>query len=734
MMKRIILLSIFCLPTMAVFAQSIQVYKDTLRNIELSPTIIKNSRYPLHSQKAVNTISKQEIQKQNIAQDLPFLLNGMSSVVVNSDAGTGTGYTGIRIRGADLTRINVTMNGVPVNDPESQATYFVNTPDILSSSKEIEVSKGVGSSKNGVGNFGAGIAINNLDIDNETPTVQFQTDYGSFNTLKRMLKLSTGLLQQKFNASLRLSNITSDGFIQRSASDLRGMQFTAKYLLDTKTQIVFNYVDGKEKTGQAWNGVNEDSLKTNPTYNELGMKSDGSFYNNQTDNYRQQYYQLFIDRRLNQRVAIGSTLFYTKGKGYYEEYKTEQSFADYYRPNFISGNDTITETDLIRQLWLDNDFYGGRLYANYFSKKFDAGLYLNYNEYKGKHFGDVIWAQVNMPDHYRWYSLNAIKKDLNVYGMFDYRLSSSINLFADMQVRNVNYTLNGFRKNPTLTHDLNYTFANPKLKVSWKGYHQLASITAGLAQKEPNREDVEAGIASLPKPEKLFDLELNYSRLIWNQFAIHANAFLMQYKDQLVLTGKINDVGAYTRSNVDQSYRAGIEVELLWRSYSGMFDIKANVAFSQNKIKSFTEYLDDYDQGIQLQNHYHQTDIAFSPNVIAGSKITYYPFIRKPGTHMRNASINLLTKYVGKQYLDNTTNSQRAIDAFVTNDLLLNCPVQIQGNAVLTIRAGIYNLLDAGYQSNGYTYSYVYNQSLETFNYLFPQAGRRFMVGVGIGL
>ncbi|MBK7761939.1 MAG: TonB-dependent receptor plug domain-containing protein [Bacteroidetes bacterium] len=733
-MKKIIFIITLCFSITSDYAQVLTVYRDTLRNIELSPTIIKNSRYPLHHQKTVNTISKQEIQKQNMAQDLPFLLNGMSSVVVNSDAGTGTGYTGIRIRGADLTRINVTMNGVPVNDAESQATYFVNTPDLLSSSKEIEVSKGVGSSKNGVGNFGAGIAINTLDIDNETPALQFQTDYGSFNTLKRMLKLSTGLLHRKMNATLRLSNITSDGYIQRSASNLKGMQFTTKYLLSAKTQLVFNYIDGKEKTGQAWNGVSQDSLETNPTYNELGMKSDGTFYDNQTDNYRQQYYQFFVDHKLNQSIGIGSTLFYTKGNGYYEEYKTAQPFADYFRPDFIIGNDTITQTDLIRQLWLDNDFYGGRIYANYFSKKIDGGVYLNYNEYKGRHFGDVIWAQNNMPDHYRWYSLQASKKDLNVYGMLDYRLSSSMNLFVDMQVRNVHYVINGFRRNPTLQHNLKYTFANPKLKFSWKGYHQLATLVAGLAQKEPNREDVEAGNLSVPKPEKLFNLELNYSRLFWNQFAIQANAFLMQYKDQLVLTGKINDVGAYTRSNVDQSYRAGIEVELLWRSYSGMFDVRANIALSQNKINKFTEFVDDYDQGGQLQNQFTNTDIAFSPRVIAGYKISYYPFIRKPSTHMTNASINLMSKYVGTQFLDNTSNLQRAIDAFITHDLLVNCPVQIQGNAVLTCKAAIYNLFDAGYQSNGYTYSYRFNQSLETRNYFFPQSGRRYMVGLGIGL
>ncbi len=705
---------------------------DTIRNIELPAAVIKTDKSNLLSEKNKSKLTGLLIQKNNSTQDLPYLLNNISSVVIASDAGTGTGYTGIRIRGADLTRMNVTMNGVPINDAESQATYFVDMPDILSSTKEIEINKGVGNSKNGSGSFGASIAVNNLDVDNVKSSFQFQTNYGSFNTLKTMMKVSTGLLNEKFIATLRLSNVQSDGYIQRSSSDLNGMQLTSKYVLRKNTQLVFNYLNGKEKTGQAWNGVPQDSLETNRTYNELGLKSDGTFYKNQTDNYGQQYYQLFFDTKLNLNFSFGTTLFYTKGKGYYEEYKTDQSYADYYLPDFIKGNDTVAQTDLVRQLWLDNDFYGGRVYANYFSKKLDAGLYLNYNEYKGRHYGEIIWAQYNIDNGYQWYHLNALKKEMNAYGMFDYRFAKGLSLFGDMQVRNVNYTIHGFRKNPAVNHDLNYLFFNPKIKLTYQTEKQIISLLAGIAQKEPNREDYESGILFLPKPEKLFNTELNYSRLINKQITLYATAFLMSYKDQLVLTGKLNDVGAYTRSNVDKSYRAGLELEANWKPECKLVELKGNIALSQNKIKSFSEYIDDYDNGGQLENKYSNTDISFSPALISSAQISIYPLRNMNQSSFKNVSIDMNGKYVGEQYLDNTGNKKRMMKSYFTSDLLCTLPFALKHNTTLHLKGGLYNVFNKQYEANGYTYSYFYNNALTTQNYYYPQAGRRWMLGIGI--
>ena len=730
-MKKIVL-AIAVITTLNAAAQSSK--NDTLRNIELPAAIIKESRQKLQDEKQPKRLDKNTIKRLNQGQDIPYLLQSISSVVVSSDAGAGTGYTGIRIRGTDLTRINVTMNGVPVNDPESQATYFVNTPDLLSSSQNIEVSKGVGISKNGVGNFGAGISINNLDVNQDKPTLSYSGDFGSFNTFRNTLKLSSGLIDNKFIATMRASTITSDGFIDRSSSTLRALQFTGKYIASPSTQVVFNYMKGHEKTGQAWNGVPQDSLSTNRTYNELGMRSDGSFYPNQTDNYGQDYYQLFVDHKLNSAFSIGTTLFYTRGKGYYEEYKTSQSFGDYGLANFITGSDTLTSTDMIRQLWLDNHFYGGRAYINYTSKQVDAGLYLNFNQYDGKHYGDVKWAQYGVADNYRWYNLSAYKSDFNVYGMVDYRILPNLSLFADLQYRRLDYTLNGFRKNPSITHDLKFDFFNPKVKITYKQDQHLISLLGGIAQKEPNRDDIEAGVMSLPRPERLYNAELNYIFNVKNNFAFYATGFLMYYQDQLVLTGKINDVGAYTRTNIPESYRIGLELEAQWKSPDKHFEFAANLALSENKVVNVEEYIDDYDFGGQILNRYSKTDIAFSPTIVAGGRLSFFPFRSGMEPLLKNASLDLLPKYVSRQYLDNTQQLSRSIKPYFTNDVIINVPFAINEKSNLTLRTGIYNVFNTLYEANGYTYSYIYNQTLTTQNYFFPQAGRRWMIGMGIDL
>ena len=716
----------------SLFAQTQK--QDTLRNIELPVAIIKEVKQNLKDEKNTKRIEKNVIKRLNQGQDIPYLLNSISSVVASSDAGAGTGYTGIRIRGTDLTRINVTMNGIPVNDPESQATYFVNTPDLLSSTQQLEVTKGVGISKNGVGNFGAGIAVNNLDVNHIKPLLAYSSDFGSFNTLRNTLKVSSGLLHDKFIATLRASSIASDGYVDRSSSKLKAIQFTGKYLISPNTQVVVNYMKGQEKTGQAWNGIPQDSLATNRQYNELGLKRDGTYYSNQSDNYGQEYFQLFADHKLDNHFSIGTTLFYTKGKGYYEEYKLKQSYSDYNLPDFTLGNDTIKKTDLIRRLWLNNDFYGARFYANYTSKGLDAGLYLNYNQYEGKHYGDVIWAQYGAPDDFRWYDLTAYKNDFNVYGMADFRFNSAFSIFADLQYRNVNYQLNGFRKNPTLTHDLNYAFFNPKVKLTFKQNQHLLSLLGGIAQKEPNRDDIEAGNISLPKPEKLYNAELNYIFSLKNKFAFYATGFLMYYKDQLVLNGKINDVGAYTRINIPESYRAGIELETQWKPSQRWIELALNLSISENKVIQFDEYIDDYDQGGQISTHYTKTDIAFSPSVVAGGRVSLFPLRGYHLSEIKNLSVDILPKYVSRQYLDNTQQLGRSINPYYTTDAILNFPIQWQQKATLNFKAGIYNLFNSLYEANGYTFSYIYNQSLTTQNYYYPQAGRRWMIGMSVDL
>lgn len=722
----IFLLALLVSSTISIAQQQTQ---DTLRKIELPATYVLAKESV--SSKETEIFRPKLIKRFNQAKDLPFLLNQLSSMVVSSDAGAGTGYSSIRMRGTDITRINVTMNGIPVNDPESQATYFVNTPDLLSSATQVEISKGIGNSKNGNASFGGSISLNNLDLGYSKPYISYQSDFGSFNTFKNTTKLSTGLIQNKFISTIRLSSILSSGYILRSNSNLKSSQVTSKYIFKPGTQVVFNYLKGKEKTGQAWNGVPQDSLKQNRRFNELGLKSDGTYYNNQTDNYGQDYYQLFFDHKVNNQVNIGSALFYTKGKGYYEEYKMQQQFATYGLSNFVLGNDTLNQTDLIRQLWLDNDFYGGRAYLTYLSDKSDAGIYLNVNQYQGRHFGEIIWADYGIPNKYKWYNLTSQKTDMNLYAMLDHRLSKSLSIFVDMQVRKVQYQINGFRNNPNIKHDLNFLFFNPKFSINWQHANHKLNLMMGAVQKEPNREDIEAGTENLPKPEKLFNLELKYDFRVKNYLAI-LNSYLMYYKDQLILTGKINDVGAYTRTNVPKSFRAGIEVEQRISNRVHSLELAFNASLSMNQVLNFSEYIDDYDNGGQIINKYSLTDIAFSPNTIIGGRVSIFPMKILRYKQAENFSIDLMPKYVSRQFLDNTSNTQKIIPSFFMTDVVINCPFVIKKQTALQARIGLYNVLNHLYESNGYTFSYVYNQRMNTQNYYFPQAGFHWLVGIGI--
>lgn len=710
-----------------VYAQTMQ--DDSLRSIELTPVQIKST---VQKNLYFTAPDSAYIQRNNQGNDLPHLLQSLASVVSTSDAGTGTGYTGIRVRGSDITRINVTLNGIPVNDPESQAVFFVNTPDLASSAQHIQLEKGVGQSKVGTGSFGASLSINTLDIHQTEPGIEFHTDAGTYQTLKNTLKVYTGPLNNGLSSTVRISKISSEGYIDRSASDLRSLQWTTSWKISQKHRLSFNYLGGREKTGQAWNGVPEDSLSTNPTWNELGQRKDGSFYLNQTDNYQQDYYQLFYDYTINNSWSAGAIAFLTLGKGYYEEYKTGQAFADYGRPNYVAGQDTLYDTDLIRQLWLDNKYTGLKAYLNYTHSRWQGGLYLTHNVYSGRHFGKVIWAENGFPDQWTWYDLDATKSETNSYGMLEYKINRRWRLFADLQYRRVSYQLNGFRKNPEITHDLRFNFLNPKIRLSYSMPKSAWQLTLGLAQKEPNRDDIETGKLQLPKPEKLYNAELVNTLVLPHGLILRNNAYLMYYRDQLVLTGKINDVGAYTRSNIARSYRLGLETELYWKFHT-LLEIQLNSSLSRNRILQFTEYLDDYDQGGQIEKFYPETTISFSPSWIGGGRLSVFPFsaLSHFPTWCRAFSIDLTPKYVSRQFLDNTANPERSIPSYSFADINFTLPWTFKSFKG-QFRLGIQNITNAMYANNGYTFSYIYNQELVTANYFYPQAPRRIMVGFSV--
>jgi iron complex outermembrane recepter protein len=718
-MKRIAIIITAAIVGNTVFGQT----KDSTKRdsfLLLEPVEVKATRAGENSPFTKTNLTKKQIEKMNLGQDLPFILNQTPSVVVNSDAGNGVGYTGIRIRGSDASRINVTLNGVPFNDAESQGTFFVDLPDFTSSVGSIQVQRGVGTSSNGAGAFGASVNISTNEVNLE-PYAELNNSYGSFNTWKNTIKVGSGLVSDHFTTDFRLSRISSDGYIDRASSDLRSYYFSTAYL-GKKNSIRFNMFSGKEKTYQAWYGVSEADLKTNRTINYAGMERPGEPYDNETDNYKQDHYQLFYNQELTSRLKFSTGLFYIKGKGYYEQYKADQAYADYGLPEPVYGTDTIKNTDLVRQLWLDNDFYGSVFSLQYKNNNSQFTLGGGWNRYDGNHYGDVVWAEKGLALPGRWYDLDANKNDLTMYFKQQTRISSLVSVFYDLQYRNVKYDLFGFRDNPDLITKNNYNFFNPKAGLSFQKNEWSGYLSYSRGQKEPNREDFEAGIDQQPKPEKLNDLELGIEKRN-DKYNVGLTGYYMHYEDQLVLTGKINDVGAYTRTNIPKSYRAGLELVAAVKITSWL-NADVNFSVSKNKVKDFTEYIDDYDNGGQQIKQYSSTDIAFSPNIVGGATINFIP--------LKNAELSFISKYVGKQYLDNTQNESRKLNAYYTQDVRIIYTTNIKCLKELNIILQANNLFDKKYEPNGYTFSYYYSGSLTTENYYFPMAGRNFIIGVNM--
>ena len=666
------------------------------------------------------TLSARAIEKANLGQDLPFLLNQTPSVVVNADAGNGIGYTGIRIRGSDATRINMTINGIPYNDAESQGLFFVNLPDLASSVNSIQVQRGVGTSSNGAGAFGATMNFMTNELNPEA-YAEINNSYGSFNTWKNTVKVGTGLINKHFSLDARLSNITSDGFVDRASTSLQSFYTSAAYTGE-KNSLRLNVFSGKEKTYQAWYGIPESKLTTDRTYNAAGMERPGAPYDNETDNYRQTHYQLFYNQALNPAINLNIALFYTRGLGYYEQYKADDDYANYGLPPFTMGNDTLYSTDLIRQLWLDNHFFGNTFSLQYKKNSSEWILGGGLSKYIGNHYGKVIWAEAGVPDNYMWYNLDALKTDANLYLKWQQKLANNLVLFADVQGRSVRYDIDGFRNNPGLIIRNKWFFVNPKAGVSYSKNNWKAYLSYAIANKEPNRDDFEAGATQQPVPEQLQDIELGIEKrgasLSWG-----ATLFYMQYRNQLVLTGQINDVGAYTRVNIPRSFRTGIELTASWRP-SSWFDLAANLAYSENKVRNFTAFYDDYDDGGQKTESFEQTDLSFSPRWVCGATLN---------VHLaRNLDLSLINKYVSRQYLDNTSRKSRSLDPFLVQDLRVSYRILPNFMKEILLIGEVNNLLNVEYEPNGYTFSYYFGGSLQTENYYFPMAGTNAMLALNL--
>ena len=722
-MKRILFSAIGIFAIIQSFGQQdTAVKKDSFRLLE--PVEVTAVRAGEKAPFTKTNLSKKEIEKINLGQDIPFILNQTPSVIVNSDAGNGVGYTGIRIRGTDGTRINVTLNGIPYNDAESQGSFFVDLPDFTSSVNSMQVQRGVGTSSNGAGAFGATINVSTNEV-NKDQYAEFNNSYGSFNTWKNTVKAGTGLIDDHFTADIRLSNITSDGYIDRASTNLKSFYFSTAYL-NNKTSLRLNIFSGKEKTYQAWNGVPESKLKTDRTYNELGTEKPGAPYDNQTDNYIQSHYQLFFNQQLAKDLTFNTAIFLTRGKGYYEEYKGAQNYADYKLPYPVHGIDTTFTTDLVRDLWLDNYFYGNIFSFQYKTNKSQFILGGGWTRYDGAHYGNITWAQNGgLPEpNFKWYDLDAKKSDANIYFKQQTQIANYWSLFYDLQYRHVKYNLDGFQDNPSLLIHTDYNFFNPKLGVSYNRDGWNAYLSYSRAAKEPNRDDFEASLTQQPRAEKLNDIEFGAGKKAKN-YSWNAVFYYMHYKDQLVLTGKINDVGAYTRTNIPKSYRTGIELDgsvsiTKWLKAAG------NLSLSRNKVIDFIEYVDDYDDGGQKSYDHKSADIALSPGVIGGATISFIP--------AKNFEIGLLSKYVSKQFLDNTENEGRKLNPYYTQDARFIYTLQKGFLKEVNFIFQVNNIFNKKYEPSGYTFSYIYGGSLTTENYYYPMAGTNVMAGINLRL
>jgi iron complex outermembrane receptor protein len=718
-MKKILISTVLCSLFGMAWAQVEKKFNDTAY---MQPVEVKAIRAGDKAPFAKNDLNKKDIEKNNLGQDLPFLLNQLPAVVVNSDAGNGVGYTGIHIRGTDASRINVTLNGIPYNDAESQGTYFVDLPDFSSSVNSIQVQRGVGTSSNGPGAFGGTINLSTNEV-NDKFYAGLNNSYGSFNTWKNNLVFGSGIIGKHFTVDGRLSHIGSDGYIDRAKTALRSGYLSIAYL-SKKNSLRFNIFSGKEKTYQAWNGVPENLLATNRTYNQSGTERPGEPYDNETDNYVQTHYQLFYNHQFNNNWKGNVAVFLTRGHGYYAEYRADRKLSDYGLPDYFDGMTTITSTDIVRRLWLNNSLYGSIFSMQYKKNKTQLTFGGSYSGYDGMHYGEITWAKVQaaVPANYRWYDLAAYKNDLSFYSKWTQDWSNHWQSFADVQYRNIHYKINGFQDNPALYLVKNYSFLNPKLGITYSNKEWQAYASYALAQKEPNRDDFEAGKTQQPKAEVLHDMEWGLEKKNKN-YAIGINFYYMLYHNQLILTGKINDVGSYTRTNIANSYRTGIEIQGRLKITNWM-NVTTNAAFSENKIKDFTEYLDDYDNGGQQTNFYKKTDISFSPAVIAGGSINFIP--------LKNTEISLPGKYVSRQFLDNTSNRSRSLHPYYLQDIRLSYGLTTKIVKEANFIVQLNNVFNKKYEPNGYSFSYYYLGQLTTENYYYPMAGFNFMLGVNV--
>lgn len=736
--------------------KSVEMVMTIARSVKMDEILVKSSRVDQSMPFTYSNINREELEVRNLGQDVPYTLKWTPSIVVTSDAGTGIGYTGIRVRGSDPTRTNVTINGIPLNDAESQAVFWVNMPDFVSSTEDIQIQRGVGTSTNGAGAFGASINLNTSKLNKEA-YAEVNLSGGSFQTTKGNILFGTGLLNNRWTFDGRLSKIHSNGYIDRAEANLSSFYGSlASY--GHYSSLRLNIFHGSELTYQAWNGVpvqyiDDDILRT---YNSAGAERPLSPYDNEVDDYQQTHYQLLYHHQFNSFLRTNGALHYTRGKGFFEQYKADEPLSDYLFESEESS-------DLVRRRWLDNHFFGavGNINLQGSSMGLTADFGGAFHRYLGRHFGEVIWnsADLSLQDLQPYYDNDATKNDGNIYLKIQMPFGNQLRSYVDLQQRWVGYQFLGLNADGlALNQKVNHSFFNPKAGLNLAVQDNLGNIycSVAIAHKEPNRDDyTESTATSRPKAERLIDYELGY-RYKTENVRVGLNGYLMQYKDQIVPTGQLNDVGAYTRENVDDSYRAGVEAELGWQ-ISSRLSLNVQQTISQNRINSFTEFVDNWDywyqdfentppeqlEPLQFQTLHENTDLAFSPNIVS-SLVAGYRLIDRENT---TVDFELANKYVGKQYLDNTSNEGASLEGYLFTDARVTFETKPKWAKSLKIHFQLNNLFNRLYSTNGWVYRfqsagydprpddpYVTQDHGNRYNMigLYPQAPINALVGLSL--
>ncbi len=740
------------------FIQNLEIKSDTLIVFVMDATsiltdeiIVKATRAGNQDPFAYSNIEKKQIEQKQSSRDIPYLLNQTTSLVYSSDAGTGVGYTSLRLRGSDITRINVSINGVPLNDAESQGVWWVNMPDFAKSVSSVQIQRGVGTSTNGAGAFGGSINFQTNEL-NRKPFAEINSEYGTFQTFRNNITFSTGLMNNHFVFDGRLSKISTKGFVDRASADLESYYATAAYYAD-KTMIRAIHFGGHETTYQAWNGVPKVRLQSDtdgmmrymehylytPEQTAQMLESDARTYNfytydNEIDNYWQKHTHFILSHQFTPRLNLNAVAHYTHGKGYYEQYRSQDQFSNYGLPDLASASGFITHSDMIRQKWLDNHFYGITFNTEYQGSEISYIFGGAWNQYLGNHFGEIIWAEyaTNVPKDYEWYRNRGIKTDFNLFFKTNYQFNKHLNMYADIQFRAIGYKIYGLHDDlRTLATDTIYRFLNPKAGFFYRlNKHFSFYSSFALAHREPSRNEFrDAEGHDIPLPESLFDYEMG-AKFQSAKMSLELNAYYMYYRNQLIQTGELNNVGNAIMTNIPESFRKGIELSVGFELPAG-FTLNANTTISSNKALKFTAYTDNWDywnnpetEEYQKTAFFEKSTLIFSPSLISSGSLSY--------SAPKWLNIVWDAKYVSRQFIDNTNSFERSIEPYFVNDLhiIFRFPPSILRH--INLKLGIFNVFNVEYETNAWVYRYFYKGQFYDMDGYFPQAGRHYSLSLSI--